>query len=62
MIKYKVWYKEFDGTEKDFGTIEGYNKVDMGLQLYRIIHKYNLDKEHIRLENLEFNIDKQENL
>lgn len=62
MIKYKVWHKEVDNTEKDYGIIEGYNKIDLAIQLTEIRKKYNLNTKNIRLENIEYNIDKQENL
>lgn len=58
MIKYKVWYKEVDNTEKDYGIIEGYNKIDLAIQLTEIRKKYNLNTKNIRLENIEYNIDK----
>lgn len=62
MIKYRVWHKEIDNTEKDYGIIEGDNKLDLAIQLNKIRKKYNLKTKNIRLENLEYNIDNQENL
>lgn len=62
MIKYKIWYKEIDGSERDFGIIKGYNKRDLAFQLNKIKKMYNLDIKNIRLENLEYKIDNKENL
>lgn len=62
MIKYKIWYKNIDGTERDFGIIKGYNKRDLAIQLNKIKNIYNLDIKNIRLENLEYKIDNKENL
>lgn len=62
MIKYKIWNRQEDNTEKDYGIIKGKDKIDLAIQLNEIRKKYNLKTKNIRLENIEYNIDKQENL
>jgi len=58
MIKYKVLVKQVDNSFTEIGTVEGRNKIEMGLALHKLCRKYNIETKNVKLECIEF--DKEE--
>ena len=62
MIKYKVFVSN-DNNKDDFteiGIIEGWDKIDLAIQLNRLKYEHNVKTKNIKLECIEF--DKKEKI